>query len=123
MIPLQGKCIPCIRSSGTVVVDAASRLPLYLVGDAVHFIAMDFFVGSAMRLPVSLSVRATALSHLDMIHALGVAHNDLKSDNILVNDHGEVCFIDFEKSSIESLNEFKSRERKQLLALMGGDIV
>jgi serine/threonine protein kinase len=55
------------------------------------------------------------LHGLDEIHKAGLLHNDIKVDNILVDEHGVARLIDFGFASLSSEPADHAKERNQLL--------
>ena len=61
--------------------------------------------------PSSFSV----LSSIDAIYKLGSIHNDIKKENILVDENGMVYLIDFGFATLNSCKDAQQDERNQLL--------
>lgn len=69
------------------------------------YVVMELFAGGSLRgllqergaLPVldALSLARQAAEGLAAAHALGIVHRDVKPDNMLVNEHGELKLVDF----------------------------
>ena len=45
--------------------------------------------------------RSRAIKGLEAIHKHGILHNDIREENILINDNGDVYLIDFGMASRE----------------------
>jgi len=55
------------------------------------------------------------LSIIDAIHDRGVLHNDIKKENILVDENGMVYLIDFGFATLNSCKDAQQDERNQML--------
>ncbi|KAG0598088.1 hypothetical protein M758_12G044900 [Ceratodon purpureus] len=97
--PLQGKCVPI----------------LYAVGSMAHynmaFMALsDEGTSKFGTSPLTRSLKKQVLEALDGIHNLGVLHNDVKLDHVLISQ-GAPKFIDFQGSSTsESDDDFQAEQ-------------
>ena len=64
---------------------------------------------------LSESQKQSLLSTLDAIHNRGIMHNDIKKENILVDENGAVFLIDFGFATLDSCYESQRNEMQQLL--------
>ncbi|KAL5036660.1 hypothetical protein RTP6_004202 [Batrachochytrium dendrobatidis] len=64
---------------------------------------------------LSESQKQSVLSNIDAIHKLGIIHNDIKKENILVDENGMVYLIDFGFATLNSCEDAQQDERNQLL--------
>ncbi|KAJ1500795.1 Serine/threonine-protein kinase pkn5 [Coelomomyces lativittatus] len=64
---------------------------------------------------LSKSQKESLLSTLDAIHNRGIMHNDIKKENILVDENGMVYLIDFGFATLNSCHETQQNEMQQLL--------
>ncbi|KAI8899605.1 hypothetical protein BC833DRAFT_638956 [Globomyces pollinis-pini] len=64
---------------------------------------------------LSESQKQSVLSSIDTIHKLGIIHNDIKKENILVDENGMVYLIDFGFATLNSCEDAQQDERNQLL--------
>ncbi|CAG8687594.1 7849_t:CDS:2 [Funneliformis mosseae] len=58
-----------------------------------------------------------ALKALKIIHSHNVLHNDIRKENILVNEKGNVYFIDFVKSIVTDKKDLFRQEESELSRL------
>jgi len=90
MKELQGECIPILYDAG------------FWQGGLVFVLAMSVIRGKhPIRGEQSPQSKASAVRALKAIHARGVAHGDIREDNILVEESGKVWFIDFGMSTLD----------------------
>jgi serine/threonine protein kinase len=59
--------------------------------------------------------KQSILTSIDAIHARGIVHNDIKKENILVDENGTVVLIDFGFATQNSCKDALQDERNQLL--------
>jgi RIO-like serine/threonine protein kinase len=59
-----------------------------------------------------------ALKALKIIHSHNILHNDIRRENILVNDEGNIFFIDFGKSITTDQKKFFRQEESELSRLL-----
>ena len=59
-----------------------------------------------------------ALRALKIIHSHNILHNDIRKENILVNDEGNIFFIDFGKSIITDKKKLFFQEKSELSRLL-----
>ena len=64
-----------------------------------------------------------ALRALKIIHSHNILHNDIRKENILVNDEGNIFFIDFGKSIITDKKKLFFQEKSELSRLLNCYIV
>jgi predicted Ser/Thr protein kinase len=64
---------------------------------------------------LSESQKQSVLSIIDAIHELGIIHNDIKKENILVDENGMVYLIDFGFATLNSCEDTQQDERNRLL--------
>ena len=64
---------------------------------------------------LSDSQKQSILSTIDAIHARGIIHNDIKKENILVDENGTAVLIDFGFATQNSCKDVQQDERNQLL--------
>jgi serine/threonine protein kinase len=57
---------------------------------------------------------------LQDIHQAGVRHHDIRPENFLVNDAGDVAIIDFDKAELGPTKGAKNRETVKLAQLLDG---
>ncbi|KAG6815388.1 hypothetical protein H0H87_002331 [Tephrocybe sp. NHM501043] len=70
---------------------------------------------------VSKSERDDFIKVLQSIHAAGVRHRDIRAPNLVVNDHGVVSIIDFDRATLNSREETMQREMNHLLSTLDGE--
>ena len=64
---------------------------------------------------LSESQKQSALSIIDAIHNRGIIHNDIKKENILIDENGLVYLIDFGFATVNSCKDAQQDERNQML--------
>ena len=64
---------------------------------------------------LSESQKQSVLSSIDAIHNRGIIHNDIKKENILVDENGMVYLIDFGFATLNSRKDAQQDERNQML--------
>ena len=64
-----------------------------------------------------------ALRALKIIHSNNILHNDIREENILVNDEGNIFFIDFGKSIINDDKKLFHQEESKLSCLLNCYII
>ena len=64
---------------------------------------------------LSETQKQSVLSSIDAIHDWGVLHNDIKKENILVDENGRVNLIDFGFATLNSCKDAQQDERNQML--------
>ncbi|KAG6888569.1 hypothetical protein C0995_007358 [Termitomyces sp. Mi166 len=70
---------------------------------------------------VSKSERADFINTLEMIHAAGVRHRDIRGANLVVNEDGNVNIIDFDRASLKSRKRTIQLEMEHLISVLDGD--
>mmetsp|Transcript_28447 Transcript_28447/g.62593 ORF Transcript_28447/g.62593 Transcript_28447/m.62593 type:complete len:543 (+) Transcript_28447:317-1945(+) len=73
--------------------------------------------GAAGKQGAAAHLLAPAEQALKAIHALGVAHGDIRAENILVGEEGKVWFIDFGLSRVDPSAEECEEELQQLCSI------
>lgn len=75
----------------------------------------DFVNGKPVSLETALTILEKLVAVVSRIHEIGLQHRDIKPDNIILNDDGEIVLIDFGLCRIENENsEFKTPNGKEL---------
>jgi serine/threonine protein kinase len=97
---LQGKSIPRLVSYGYW------EGGLYCIG---------FSLCGSVPKALSESQKQSVLSSLEAIHQRGIIHNDIKKENLLVDENGTVYLIDFGFATLDSCRETQQKEMLQLL--------
>ncbi|KAL6756098.1 kinase-like domain-containing protein [Haematococcus lacustris] len=110
---LQGHHLPVLHGSG------------YWRGRNSFFLATAVVAGKPLReCTVASAVQAVAQSAkeaLQAIHQRGVAHGDVRADNLLVQHHGskpQVCIIDFGHAYLNPTPEQCERELEELTEVL-----
>jgi len=67
---------------------------------------------------ITSAQRHSFLAILQSIHALRVHHGDLRYDNLLVDDSGEVAIIDFDRATINARQSDRKEEYRALTRLL-----
>lgn len=62
--------------------------------------------------------RNALLSHLRSIHAAKVVHGDLRLDNVMINDNGDVAIIDFDQAVMKSKKDELDKEYNAFAAFL-----
>ncbi|KAF9040202.1 hypothetical protein BDZ89DRAFT_1060616 [Hymenopellis radicata] len=78
---------------------------------------------SNKKIKLSANERASLKKILKAIHAKGVLHRDLRSWNMMCNQHGEVSIIDFDRASLKASKEEFSQETVLLARFLKGEFV
>ena len=55
------------------------------------------------------------MSIVDAIHDRGIIHNDIKKENILVDENGRVYLIDFGFATLNSCEDAQQDEKDRML--------
>ena len=71
-----------------------SKYPLYKQGDLFSFIGNEIISKETVN-----GIICQILSAVEYIHNLGILHRDIKTENILINDSGDIVLTDFEFSA------------------------
>ncbi|CAG8649831.1 7099_t:CDS:1, partial [Ambispora gerdemannii] len=102
---IQGKYIPKLVCYG------------YYEGGMSFVIGMTI-VGTALsHHNITKQQKSKALEALKAIHEHGILHNDIREENILVNDNGDMCVIDFGMASRTDLKKKRKLFRREQLEL------
>ena len=70
--------------------------------------------------------RSRAIKGLEAIHKHGILHNDIREENIIINDNGDIYLIDFGMASREDIKKKRKlfdEEQLKLSQLLDGYIV
>ncbi|KAF8997943.1 hypothetical protein BDZ89DRAFT_1171107 [Hymenopellis radicata] len=78
---------------------------------------------SNKRIKFSSPERSSLKRILKAIHSKGVLHRDLRSWNMMCNQHGEVSIIDFDRASLKASKEEFSKELARLTRFLDGEFV
>ena len=78
-----------------------SKFKLYKQGDLFSLIQ-----GNIKNKQVVDSIIKQLLSCVNYIHNLGILHRDIKSENILIQDNGDILLCDFEFATFIGNNEY-----------------
>ena len=97
---LQGRCIP--------------KLVLYGYWEGGMY-CIGFSLCGTVPKTLSESQKQSVLSIIDAIHDHGVLHNDIKRENILVDEKGRVYLIDFGFATVNSCEDAQLEERNRVL--------
>jgi predicted Ser/Thr protein kinase len=76
---------------------------------------LGFSLCGSVPKALSESQKQSVLSSIDAIHKLGIIHNDIKKENILVDENGMVYLIDFGFATLNSCKDAQQDERNQML--------
>jgi predicted Ser/Thr protein kinase len=97
---LQGRCIPKLVLHG------------YWEG-GMYFIG--FSPCGTVPKTLSQSQKQSVMSIVDAIHDRGIIHNDIKKENILVDENGRVYLIDFGFATLNSCEDAQQDEKDRML--------
>ena len=86
---IQGKYIPKLICYG------------YYGGGMSFVIGMTIVGTSLSEQKIKKRQKTRAIKGLEAIHSHGILHNDIREENILINDNGDVYLIDFGMASRE----------------------
>jgi len=64
---------------------------------------------------LSQSQKQSVMSIIDAIHDRGIIHNDIKKENILVDENGRVYLIDFGFATLNSCEDAQQDEKDRML--------
>jgi serine/threonine protein kinase len=62
--------------------------------------------------------RDAFLAIMRAIHSAGVHHGDLRYENLLINDSGEVAIIDLDRATLNASESARNEEYKNLCRLL-----
>ena len=88
---IQGKYIPKLICYG------------YYGGGMSFVIGMTIVGTTLSEHKITKRQKSKALKGLEAIHKHGILHNDIREENILINDNGNVYLIDFGMASREDI--------------------
>lgn len=97
---LQGRCIP------KLVLHGYWEGGMYCIG---------FSPCGTVPKTLSESQKQSVMSSVDAIHDRGIIHNDIKKENILVDENGRVYLIDFGFATLNSCEDARQVEKNQML--------
>jgi serine/threonine protein kinase len=82
----------------------------------MSFVISITIVGTTLsKHKISKEQRTTALKGLDAIHKHSILHNDIREENILVNDDDKIYLIDFGMASrVDTKKKRKLFEKEKL---------
>ncbi|RHZ60280.1 hypothetical protein Glove_355g97 [Diversispora epigaea] len=83
----------------------------------MSFIIGTTLVGTTLGDHITEQQKTKAIEALKAIHDHGVLHNDVRKENILINDNGNVHIIDFGMASLEDLKKKRKSFNRELLEL------
>ncbi|KAF9020087.1 hypothetical protein BDZ89DRAFT_1164340 [Hymenopellis radicata] len=75
------------------------------------------------KIRFSATEKSSLKKTLKDIHSAGVLHRDLRSWNMMYNEHGEVFIIDFDRASFKASEEDHAREFERLTSFLEGEFV
>src|SRR5205814_8105970 len=111
---IQGKYIPKLVCYG------------YYGGGMSFVIGMTIVGTSLSEQKIKKQQKIRLLKGLEAIHSHGILHNDIREENILINDNGDVYLIDFGMASREDTKKKRKlfeEEQLKLSQLLDGYIV
>ncbi len=91
--------------------------------EALHFIVMQFVDGKTLReliaggrlgLSQILHISIQIADGLAKAHSAGIAHRDLKPDNIMITDDGLVIIVDFGLAKLIEIADFSEASTKDM---------
>ena len=111
---IQGKYIPKLICYG-------------YYGGGMSFVIGLTIVGTMLSdQKITKRQRSRAIKGLEAIHKHGILHNDIREENILINDNGDIYLIDFGMASREDTKKKRKlfdEEQLKLSQLLDGYIV
>ncbi|KAG6810604.1 hypothetical protein H0H92_011156 [Tricholoma furcatifolium] len=75
---------------------------------------------NAIPVKVAASIRDAYVDVITNIHRAGVGHGDLRPENLMISDDGEVTVIDFDQATIDPCRLAKRRELALLTDMLEG---
>ncbi|POG70072.1 kinase-like domain-containing protein [Rhizophagus irregularis DAOM 181602=DAOM 197198] len=111
---IQGKYIPKLVCYG------------YYGGGMSFVIGMTIVGTSLSEQKIKKRQKSRAIKGLEAIHKHGILHNDIREENILINDNGDIYLIDFGMASREDTKKKRKlfeEEQLKLSQLLDGYIV
>jgi serine/threonine protein kinase len=97
-----------------------SRIPTLVCHGYIEDILYGVCISPCGIIPGRLDdrQRITLLETLDFIHHLGILHNDLKRENLLVDEFGSPFIIDFGFATNNCVEEQQLEEREHFIAVL-----
>ena len=75
----------------------------------------DFVNGKPLKQEIALDILGKLVKIISKIHEIGMQHRDIKPDNIIVHENGDVYLIDFGLCRIDSnVKDYKTPPDKEL---------
>ena len=102
---IQGKYIPKLVWYG------------YYVGGMSFVIGMTTVDTSLSEQKIKKQQKTRAIKGLEAIHRHGILHNDIREENILINDNGDIFLIDFGMASREDTKKKRKLFEEEQLKL------
>ena len=79
---------------------------------------LGFSICGTVAKKLSDSQKQIVLKSIDAIHSRGVIHNDIKKENILVDESGKVYLIDFGFATLNSCEIAQQDEKNQAIGCL-----
>jgi hypothetical protein len=97
-----------------------TRIPKFVCHGFIEGILYAVCVSPCGNIPVRLDdkQKSTLLNTLELIHHTGILHNDLKKENLLVDEYGNPFIIDFGFATLSLSEEEQKKERKYFLDVL-----
>jgi serine/threonine protein kinase len=102
---IQGKYIPKLVCYG------------YYGGGMSFVIGMTIVGTSLSEQKIKKRQKTRAIKGLEAIHKHGILHNDIREENILINDNGDIYLIDFGMASREDTKKKRKLFEEEQLKL------
>jgi serine/threonine protein kinase len=106
LIKIQGKYIPKLVCYGYYGYGMGYFICVTIVGTTLNHHKIDF------------NQRDRVFEALKAIHSHGILHNDIREENILVDEKGEIYIIDFGMSIVTNNNNLFYQEESDLTNLL-----